>query len=173
FIPMPFYPKILLATFLVLFTHIVFAQNGIIKGKITDAYSNKALSGVTITIQGLPKAAKTDSLGNYTFQELNPGVYNLVFSFLGYKRKSVYDIAVSNFKPAIFDLTLEAEASTLDEVNIQAPKFLKPLESPLSLRTIGATEIKRNPGGNRDISKVIQSLPGVSAPVSFRNDIII
>jgi hypothetical protein len=33
-------------------------------------------------------------------------------------------------------------------------------ESPLSMRNIGVAEIKRNPGGNRDISKVLQSLPG-------------
>ena len=32
------------------------------------------------------------------------------------------------------------------------------MESPLSMRSINATEIYRNPGGNRDISKVIQSL---------------
>ena len=41
------------------------------------------------------------------------------------------------------------------------------------MRNIGVTEIKRNPGGNRDISKAIQSLPGVATQVSFRNDIVI
>lgn len=151
----------------------VFAQNGIIKGKITDAFTNTGLPGVSVYIQGNPNSVSSDSLGNYTLKGLMPGVYNLVFSYVGYKRKSVFDLMVSNAKPAIFDVALESDVNALNEVQIQAPKFIKPLESPLSLRTIGATEIKRNPGGNRDISKVIQSLPGVSAPVSFRNDIII
>ena len=31
----------------------------------------------------------------------------------------------------------------------------------------------RNPGGNRDISKVLQSFPGVGATVAFRNDILV
>ncbi|MBL0101676.1 MAG: hypothetical protein IPP49_17940 [Saprospiraceae bacterium] len=35
------------------------------------------------------------------------------------------------------------------------------------------SEIKRNPGGNRDISRVIQSLPGFTSSASFRNDLII
>ena len=47
------------------------------------------------------------------------------------------------------------------------------MESPLSMRSINATEIYRNPGGNRDISKVIQSLPGVGTTISFRNDIVL
>ena len=50
------------------------------------------------------------------------------------------------------------------------------LESPLSIQRLTTEEIKANPGGNFDISKVIQSLPGVGGGVgggSFRNDIII
>jgi hypothetical protein len=56
---------------------------------------------------------------------------------------------------------------------IQTNRIEKSQESPLSKQTIGATEIYRNPGGNRDISKVIQILPGVATTVSFRNDIIV
>jgi len=50
------------------------------------------------------------------------------------------------------------------------------IESPLSVQKLTTEEIKRNPGGNFDISKVVQSLPGVGGGVGgggFRNDIII
>jgi len=151
----------------------VFAQNAIIKGKITNSFTNQPIEGATVSVQGKTNNAITDSLGNYSLSNLTPGVYNLKINFIGYKSKSVFDIAVNNAKATVFDVTLETEVSNLDEVVIQKARFVKPIESPLSLRTIGATEIKRNPGGNRDISKVIQSLPGVSAPVSYRNDIII
>ncbi|MFD0939338.1 TonB-dependent receptor [Pedobacter boryungensis] len=151
----------------------VLAQNAIIKGKITNSFTNQPIAGVTVSIQGKTNNAISDSLGNYNLANLVPGVYNLKFNFIGYKSKSVFDIEVNNAKPTVLDVALETEVSTLDEVVIQKARFIKPVESPLSLRTIGATEIKRNPGGNRDISKVIQSLPGVSAPVSYRNDIII
>ncbi|RZL48129.1 MAG: TonB-dependent receptor [Pedobacter sp.] len=165
--------KTLLTIFLFFITLLSFAQNAIVKGKVTDVFTNQPIVGVTITLQGKPNTAITDSLGNYSLMGLAPGVYNLQFNFVGYKSKSVFDIAVNNAKAIILDVALENDVSNLNEVVIQRPKFVKPIESPLSLRTIGATEIKRNPGGNRDISKVIQSLPGVSAPVSFRNDIII
>ncbi|MES2621359.1 MAG: TonB-dependent receptor, partial [Bacteroidota bacterium] len=46
-------------------------------------------------------------------------------------------------------------------------------ESPISVRTIGVNEIQRSPGGNRDISRVIQALPGIGYSSSFRNDLIV
>lgn len=62
---------------------------------------------------------------------------------------------------------------SLKVIEVTGSPFNKTEESPVSLRTIGSSEIDRNPGGNRDISKVIQSLPGVASTASFRNDIII
>lgn len=64
-------------------------------------------------------------------------------------------------------------ASKLEEVVIKSKLFKKPLTSPLSLQTLGVVEIEKNPGGNRDILKVIQSLPGVASNPGFRNDIIV
>ena len=50
------------------------------------------------------------------------------------------------------------------------------IESPISIQRLTTEDIRANPGGNFDISKVIQSLPGVGGGASggsFRNDIII
>ncbi len=149
------------------------AQTGVIRGKLTQTLSNAPLAGVSVAIMGTPQGVSTDTLGNYQISGLKPGYYNLQFSAIGFQKKAVYDVQVTNAKAAIVDIALETDDQKLNDVNITAQRFNKPLESPVSLRTIGSTEIKRNPGGNRDISKVIQSLPGVSAPVSFRNDIII
>lgn len=165
--------KVLLFLFLVFNVILLKAQTGVIKGKITDNYSNKAVAAVSISLQGTTIAGQSDSLGNFNITGLNPGVYNVVFSVIGYRNKTFFDVLVNNAKATLLDVSLEAMPNQLAEVTVQVKRYPKPLESPLSLRSIGATEIKRNPGGNRDISKVIQSLPGVSTPVSFRNDIII
>ncbi len=149
------------------------SQNGVISGKVTNALTNQPLEGVSVLLQTTGDNSISDSAGFYQFRNLKPGVYNLRFSYVGFKTQLIFDILVSNARTALLDVALESNASTLEVVNIRTPVFAKPAESPVSLRTIGSAEIKRNPGGNRDISKVIQSLPGVSAPVSFRNDIII
>ena len=61
----------------------------------------------------------------------------------------------------------------LEEVVVKASPFRRPEESPVSMRTLDVSEIEKNPGGNRDISRVIQSLPGVASSNSFRNDVIV
>lgn len=149
------------------------AQTGKIKGAVTSGLSNIPVAGVSVKVINLAIGTVTDSLGNYVI-ELKPGNFGLQFSKVGFKSKSSLDIQVNNVKPTIIDVALDEDVASLSEVKVTASSRLnKTLESPVSLRSIGVAEIKRNPGGNRDISKVIQSLPGVSAPVSFRNDIII
>ena len=170
--------KLLLFATIIFYSSTIQAQintlaTGVIRGKVTDALSNQNLEGISISLLNINVGTITDSAGNYSFKELKPGVYNVRFSSVGYKQKTIFDVEVSNARTTFLDLALELEAASLEVVSIRTPVFIKPVESPVSLRTIGSTEIKRNPGGNRDISKVIQSLPGVSTPVSFRNDIII
>ncbi|AYL99580.1 TonB-dependent receptor [Mucilaginibacter celer] len=149
------------------------AQTAKIKGTVTSGLSNTPIPGVTVKVINQTIGTTTDSLGNYVI-ELKPGNFGLQFSKIGFKSKTSLDIQVNNVKPAIIDIALDEDVASLNEVKITASSRLnKTLESPVSLRSIGVAEIKRNPGGNRDISKVIQSLPGVAAPVSFRNDIII
>lgn len=151
----------------------VFAQNGIIQGRVFDAVSNEEIPFANVIIQGTTVGASTDIDGNYKIENLATGLYNVEVSYLGYETSVEFEIQVQGNKPAQVDFALEENSSELEEVVIKAKPFSKTAESPVSLKTIGVSEIKRNPGGNRDISKVIQSLPGVASTVSFRNDILI
>ncbi|HJF04336.1 MAG TPA: TonB-dependent receptor, partial [Bacteroides thetaiotaomicron] len=52
--------------------------------------------------------------------------------------------------------------------------FRRDIESPVSLRIIGLQEIEKSPGANRDISRIVQSYPGVAfSPIGYRNDLIV
>jgi hypothetical protein len=80
---------------------------------------------------------------------------------------------VTNNATQNIDILLEETELEIKEVVIKASPFRKKIESPISARIIGIDEIERNPGGNRDISKVIQSFPGVASTPAFRNDVIV
>jgi hypothetical protein len=161
-------------TLIILFTSLAgYSQKGIIKGKAYNAITNEPLPFVNIAIQGTTTGTISDENGNYQIINVQPGLYNVIASFIGFETKTVFEVEVTNTKPAVVDFPLAVSATDLKVVEIKSSPFVKKEESPLSLRTIGENEISRNPGGNRDISKVLQSLPGVSPTVSFRNDIVI
>lgn len=148
------------------------AQRGNIRGKVRDAINNEPISFATVALQNTGIGAKSDIDGNFEFKALSPGLYNIEVTYVGYKKKVLFEIAVDNTKPTFVEVLLEKSQQEIREVKVQARKD-KTEESPLSLRSIGVNEIQRNPGGNRDISKVIQSLPGAGSSVGYRNDIII
>jgi len=165
--------KIIYTLILLIIYLSAFSQKGIIKGKVFNAFNNEPLPFVNVAIQGTAIGIISDENGNYQLTNIQSGLYNISASFIGYETKTVFEVAVTNSKPAIVDFALVQSTTNLNVVEVKSSPFIKKEESPVSLRTIGESEISRNPGGNRDISKVLQSLPGVSPTVSFRNDIII
>jgi hypothetical protein len=78
-------------------------------------------------------------------------------------------VASTNF----IEIQMEQQNEEIEEVTVTASPFRKTEESPVSLRSIGLGEIEKSPGANRDISKVIQSFPGVQSTPAYRNDVII
>lgn len=149
------------------------AQTGTIKGRVSAAGNNNPIDYATVAIEGTTTGAQTDDKGEYEIKDLKPGFYNIKISSIGYKAKSVFEIEVTNSKPAVVNVELESSEEKLKEVEVKTNAFQHTAESPVSVRTIGVDEIERYPGGNRDISRVIQSLPGVGFSVGFRNDLII
>ncbi len=149
------------------------AQNGIIKGRVYDAVNNESIPFANVTLQGTGTGSTTDLDGFYSIENLPAGQYNLQVSYVGYKTAILYDNQVSGARPLTLDIALEAAVEQLNVVEVKGSAFSKTEEAPVSLRSIGVNEIKRSPGGNRDISRVVQSLPGVASATSFRNDIFI
>ena len=162
-----------LVMLLLCFAAIGHTQTGKIYGTVTNSINNEPLPFVNVILTGTGFGAVTDIDGNYTIDNLAPGLYNVEFSFIGFKKKTVFEVQVTNAKSVYLNASLDEDNNVLEAVEVKAVITDKTEESPLSLRTIGANEIQRNPGGNRDISRVIQSLPGVTYTQSFSNDIII
>lgn len=149
------------------------SQTGTIQGTVTDALTNEPILLATISIPGTTMGTTTDVEGNYVLTDLTPGLYTVQVSYIGYEDQTRQEIQVTSARPVRLDFKLEEQTTQLEEIVVKASPFKRTEESPLSLRTIGVAEIQRNPGGNRDISKVIQTLPGVTSVSSFRNDLII
>ncbi|MEZ7878175.1 MAG: TonB-dependent receptor [Flavobacteriales bacterium] len=152
---------------------VVSGQTSTIKGRVYNSINNEAVPFANIFIEGTSLGATSGLEGNYIISNLKPGTYSVVCSFIGFKRQISFEVPVNSVRTTTLDFALVEESTTLNQVVITASPFNKREESPVSLRTISSSEIYRNPGGNRDISNVIQILPGVASSSSFRNDIVV
>ena len=153
--------------------NIAWSQNAQVKGTITDASNNEPLAFASIVVVGTQIGTTSDLDGNFIITGLEPGFIKLEGSYLGYSARMSEDILLSNSNVPYIELALDPAGELLSEVVVTVDLFEKKQEAPISMQTIGVKEIEGNPGSNRDISRVIQSFPGVGSTPAFRNDVII
>jgi len=174
---MQLFQKNVIFFFLLLFSFKVgYSQEesrGIIEGRIFNASTNEPVPFASIVIWGTNIGSVSDLDGRFLFTGIKPGYVELRASSVGYKQYASEPILVTNANKVYIDIPLEETIIAIDEITVKASPFRRKEESPVSLRRISIEEIEKNPGGNRDISKVIQSYPGVGSTVSFRNDLIV
>ena len=164
--------KIAISLFILVLSTSVFSQ-GTVKGKVIDGKTREALPFVSVLILNTNIGSTTKDDGSFEITNAPLGYLKVQASFIGYKAVLSESYLVTNDKSPYILIELFETTAKLDEVIIETKLFKKTLTSPLSLQTLGVVEIEKNPGGNRDILKVIQSLPGVASNPGFRNDIII
>lgn len=160
---------LLLISFTVLSSY---AQEGEVRGRVFNPVNNDGVPFANVVVLGTDIGTVSDEDGNYILANIPPGLYNIRASFVGFRSKTFFEIQVTRARPVRLDFDLREEAADLGEVTVNA-EFTRSDETPISVRRLNTNEIERYPGGNRDISRVIQSLPGVASTASFRNDIII
>lgn len=151
----------------------LFAQTGSIKGRVYNIKNNDPLPFTNIIISGTNIGSVSDFDGNFSFTGLNPGYVKLEATSVGFEKIMTEEIQITNAKTASLDIAMKEVAVQISGVEVTASVFKRVEESPVSLKSLGISQIEKSPGSNRDISKVIQSLPGVASSVSFRNDIIV
>ena len=153
---------------------VVMAQNGELRGTITDKKTGEPLFGATVFLIDTDFGAATSSDGQYVLSEIPANTYNIRVSFIGYQSQIIYNVVIRSEGNIDVDVQLEQAEFGLDEVVVSVNPFTKLETTPLSIQNLNQQEIASYPGGNNDIAKVIQSFPGVSGSVAgFRNDVII
>ncbi|GGK64400.1 collagen-binding protein [Rufibacter glacialis] len=175
--------RILYVLFFVLFSGTMLQTHaqtiGRITGVVRDKNTQEPIIGVTVSLEETTLAAATDAQGRYRLDNIPTGSYNLKASYLGYEPVTRYNVPVTSGNALTLNLDLTPGQNRLEEVNITVDRSIRvaTVETPLSVQSLSSEEIKSNPGGNFDISRVIQTLPGVagagSTGAGFRNDIVI
>ncbi len=157
----------------------IFAQNtGIIRGSVKDKNTQETIIGASVAVENSTFGTVTDTSGYFRLT-LPVGTYRLTISYLGYSTKTIDNIVLTSGNAQELILEMEAYAENLKGVDIIFDKNRSAVSTdmvtPLSVQQLTSEEVRSNPGGNFDVSRVIQTLPGVggSGGGASRNDIII
>lgn len=158
----------------------VFAQNkGVIAGTVIEKSNQLPLESVSVKVENTEFGSVTDSLGRFRIINIPARTYSLTFTKIGYKPYTLYNVVITYGNELSFSIELEQDIKSITEITITGKRTAKAatLETPLSVQRLTTEEIKANPGGNFDISRVINTLPGVGGTAGsvggFRNDIVI
>ncbi|MCU4176385.1 TonB-dependent receptor [Carboxylicivirga sp. N1Y90] len=151
----------------------VLAQKGTIKGLVRDVYTNKPIPFAAVTVFETTNGTMTDTLGRFEINNLPSGFIRLQLSSIGYADLITEEYNISQIRGNFVEISLESTTEAIDEIRITASPFAVKPEAPVSLRRIGIDQIEKSAGANRDISKVLQSFPGVGSASTFRNDLFV
>jgi outer membrane receptor protein involved in Fe transport len=135
-----------------------------VKGYVTDADTKEALQGVTVKINGTTIGTFTDKRGYYEINNLKPGKYSVVASYVGYAAVAK-EITISSGKAVEVDFQLGQSVVNLDEVTVTgslSERSQKAIANPIS-----TLEIKNHDAQNLTlIGDAIATLPGVSTYIA-------
>ncbi|MEL6672015.1 MAG: TonB-dependent receptor [Bacteroidota bacterium] len=152
-----------ICTWLCLWINLAFPQSYTLSGYLSDASSGEILESGTIQVPKLGKGAYTNNYGFFSLT-LPEGTYQVVSSYIGYVADT--QTVVLN-RDLSLKIRLDEQVTSVDEVVINASDnaYRDEVKSPqMSRINLKVKDLKLIPtlGGEADVMKVIQLLPGVS-----------
>jgi hypothetical protein len=146
---------------------------GAISGSVSDP-GGSAVGNVRICVKGTQKCVVSDERGAFHMSELRAGTYVLEVTAAGRASLASNAVDVRAGLDGRVDITLPKIDAVAQSVTVTESVFVAPEEIKNSNYLIQAQEIGKSAGALQDVSRYIQTLPGVAIGSNdFRNDIIV
>lgn len=154
--------------------NILHAQNkGVIRGKVIDEETHSPVEGAIIELLGTSDKSNTNSMGEFVFEGLEFDSYQIKVTSIGYNPQIKSDLILYASKPLNLIIVLSPQGITTEQIDVEASFFQQSSDVNISSLNLDYEEIRRAPGATEDISRMLQSAPGVAIGNDQRNDIII
>ncbi|MGC1243695.1 MAG: TonB-dependent receptor [Chryseosolibacter sp.] len=159
--------KLLLLSAFLAFNAGVMAQNGFVRGKVTDGETGEGLYGATVMKQGTGIGVVADFDGNYSLS-LEPGLHTIVLTFISFQTQTIENVEVKKGEVTALDFVMAPVASELAEVVVTG-EALRDSEtgimtlqrkSPNVVDGVSNQSFKKT--GDRDLGTAMGRVTGVS-----------
>ena len=133
---------------------------GRIKGKVVDLQTGEALIGANVLVVGSTAGANTDASGEYLIQNLDPGVYTLKASYVGYQTITISNVRVNADLTQITNFELPSQDIQVGQVDIIAKRPIIQKDNTNAVRITTNEDIAALPV--RGFNSFFTLTPGVS-----------
>ncbi len=153
----------------------IYAQTGVIRGKITDAYTKEPLIGASVLLAGSHNGVAADLNGNFILRNVRAGKYALFVSYIGYNPSTKADVVVQNGKETVANILLSADSYSVKEVEVVAKSnkesenvlLFEQKRALLATQAVGAKEMSRKGAG--DAEAAVSQVSGISKQEGVKN----
>ena len=141
-------------------------NNATVKGFIRDAETSEPLVGVNVLVVGSGQGTASDQDGYYILQ-LAAGTYTIRFEMIGYRPYQKKQVVLRAGDRRTLNVYLVQQALEYGEtVEVVGEKELS--RSPVgSVMDVGRQEIRGRAGALEDVTRMLQTLPGVVSEGDF------
>ena len=144
---------------LVLMPALLFAQDGKLRGKVTDKETGEALVSANVQVEGTAMGAATDVNGEYVILSVPAGVCALKVSYIGYITVTVSNIIVSSGLTTNVDVKIASSSVQVQGIEIVAERPLIQRNTTNTVRMTSQDEIKSMP--YRGVNSIVALSAGV------------
>jgi len=135
-------------------------DKGRIQGKVVDAKTGEGLPGANVTVKGTYYGGSSDLDGNVKIERVNPGVYVLEVSLLGYKTVQFTNINVVAGETATIRARMEETILAVgQEIVVVGEKPLFDIEETSSRRNVEQADIQA--AAVQNVQGLVSMQPGV------------
>ena len=149
---------------------------GVIRGQIVDDITREPLTGVTVTLVNQSQTTLTGADGSFRFEHLEPGIYQISASHMGYQVLSLDLVRLVSGKETVLLMPMTTDILVEKEVRVRAnSRRNRPINemSLVSARAFTVEETQKYAAAVNDPLRMATAFPGVMSADDGGNQIII
>ena len=144
------------------------ADAATVTGRVRDANTNAFLLGATVVLREINREATTDREGNFVLNDIPPGAYTLVASYLGYNDVT-QSVSVPSDASRVLEISVGGEVVKLGSFIVegnregQARALQQKRSENMIMDAVSADAVGKFPDGNA--AEALRRVPGVSLEI--------
>ena len=138
---------------------LLLAQDGKLRGKVSDKESGEPLIGANVVVEGTNLGASTDISGEYVILSVPPGSYSVKVSYIGYSPVTIANIRINSNITTTQDFQLSSTAIQVSAVEVVAERPLIQRNTTNTVRMTTQDDIRNIPV--RGVANILSFNAGV------------